>query len=84
MIHLEHPILSSMSTHVASVMMAILGRCSYISRYIEDEHKDKGSKAPLRNPSGWQRRDAVITPTCTVRLLPFVCSTLLLYRLFIR
>ncbi|EER18196.1 sentrin/SUMO-specific protease, putative [Perkinsus marinus ATCC 50983] len=38
----------------------------YISRYIEDEHKDKGSKVPLRNPSGWQRRDAVITPTCTV------------------
>ncbi|KAF4699082.1 hypothetical protein FOZ63_014755, partial [Perkinsus olseni] len=38
----------------------------YISRYIEDEHKDKNSHAPLRKPSEWQRRDAVITPTCIV------------------
>ncbi|KAF4656788.1 hypothetical protein FOZ61_006669 [Perkinsus olseni] len=38
----------------------------YISRYIEDEHKDKNSHTPLRKPSEWQRRDAVITPTCIV------------------
>ncbi|KAF4661575.1 hypothetical protein FOL47_006625 [Perkinsus chesapeaki] len=38
----------------------------YISRYIEDEHKDKKSRAPLRNPKEWQKRDAVITPSCIV------------------